>query len=139
MVDRDVFGRRLTIFERTLADLRGVASAPRSVFLEDRALQAQVERWCQVLVEIAIDLAHHLIADRGWDSPTTYRQAFEILARHEVLPAQLATQIASWAGLRNILVHLYLDVDHDLLYSIVTTELDQMEAFARAMSRAAFD
>lgn len=136
MVDRDVFAKRIDAFERTLRDLRAAVDFPREAFLADRGRQAQVERWCQVLVEISLDLAHHLIADRGWESPDTYRGSFEELARRGVIDDTLAGQLADWAGLRNLLVHLYLAVDHGRLYDIVTTELDQLERYARAVSRA---
>jgi uncharacterized protein YutE (UPF0331/DUF86 family) len=42
-----------------------------------------------------------------------------------------------WAGLRNVLVHLYLDVDQRRLYEILTEDLDQLELFAEAVTRAA--
>ncbi|MGH7337257.1 MAG: DUF86 domain-containing protein, partial [Myxococcota bacterium] len=62
-----------------LRDLRSLPANERARFLADRGLQAQAERWLQLAAECAIDLAHHLIADRGWKTPASYREAFEIL------------------------------------------------------------
>jgi len=76
-----------------------------------------------------------LIAERGWKTPTTYRETFEILRAERVLDAELAGQMQGWAGLRNILTHLYLDVDHVRLYEILTSELGQLESYAAALSR----
>jgi uncharacterized protein YutE (UPF0331/DUF86 family) len=87
--------------------------------------------------ECALDLANHLIADQGWRTPTTYREVFEILAEQSVLDAKLAEQMQAWAGLRNVLVHVYLEIDHDRIHAMITGELDQLEAFAAAISRAA--
>ena len=50
---------------------------------------------------------------------------------------ELAEQMGGWAGLRNVLVHLYLDVDTEQLYKALTNELSQLEAFAKAVSDAA--
>lgn len=75
-----------------------------------------------------------MIADRGWGQPGTYREAFETLAEKGVLPGPLAERMAGWAGLRNILVHLYLEVDHERLYEILQNELDDLESFARSMT-----
>ena len=135
MVDPEVFDRRLAKLEVLLSDLRGLASTPVEEFTSSRALQAQAERWVQVAVETCIDLANHIIADRGLPTPGTYREAFSVLAKHGVLDPELAEQMAAWAGLRNLLVHLYLDVDPTRLHAIVTNELDQLEAFAAAVSR----
>lgn len=136
MVDPDVFDRRLERLELAIADLRGIASVEAHAFVTGRPLQAQAERWTQVAVETCLDLAHHLIADRGWPTPSTHREAFRILAKEGVLDEQLAERMAGWAGLRNILVHLYLDVDHGRLHEVLRTELDDLSAYAAAIARA---
>lgn len=139
LVDRDVFDRRLAAFEQVLSDLRQAIETPLAEFLNDRGQQAKVERWTQVLVEIALDSANHLIADHGWQTPSTNRQCFTVLAQEGVLDDELADRLAGWAGLRNVLVHLYLTIDHQLLYEILTSELDQMADHARAVGRFALD
>ena len=132
MVDREVFERRLSRLETLTRDLRGLTQRSDDAFLSDRGLQAQAERWTHLAVECCLDLANHLIADRGWPTPDTYRDAFRTLHSEGVIDKDLATHMAGWAGLRNLLVHLYLDVDHALLFEILGRDLDQLEAFAKA-------
>jgi uncharacterized protein YutE (UPF0331/DUF86 family) len=43
--------------------------------------------------------------------------------------------MAGWAGLRNIIVHLYLDVDHVRLHEVLVNELDDLLEFAAALAR----
>ena len=50
-----------------------------------------------------------------------------------MLDEELAGQMDAWAGLRNVLVHLYLEVDRRRLYEILQSELDQLERFAGIM------
>jgi len=133
LVDRDVFDRRLTRLEGMIDNLRRRAAGERGLFLSDQALQAQAERWLHLAAQCAIDLAHHLIADRGWSTPATYREAFAILQREGVLSAELAAQMEGWAALRNVLVHLYLEIDHGILFDILKNELDQLTSYAAAM------
>jgi uncharacterized protein YutE (UPF0331/DUF86 family) len=136
LVDREVFDLRLAKLEALLRDLRSLAGRDRASFLADRGLQAQAERWLQLAAECTLDLAHHLIADRGWKTPATYREAFEVLCAEGVLDTSLAEQLQGWAGLRNVLTHLYLEVDHARLYEILRGELDQLERYAKALARA---
>ena len=139
MVDRDTFDRRLAKLEELLGDLRRIApkrSAERDAFLGDRGVQAQAERWLQLAAECCIDLAHHLIADRGWRSPRTYRETFEILRDNGVFDTELCVAMQGWAGLRNVLTHLYLDVDHARICDVLERELDQLDRFAVAVARA---
>lgn len=136
MVDRETLDRRLEKLEACVRELRRMAGTERATFLRDVALQAQAERWLQLAVEACIDIAHHLIANRGWRTPTTYREAFDVLASEGVLAPELAGRMAAWAGLRNVLVHLYLDVDHARLHEAMTRDLGELEAFAAAITKA---
>lgn len=134
MVDRDTFHRRLAKLEELLRDLRRLAKTERELFLQDRGLQAEGERWLHLASECVLDLAYQLIADRGWPTPATKREVFEVLHREGVLSAEQAKQMAGWAGLRNVLVHVYLDIDHQRLYEVLTQELGSLEAYARALA-----
>lgn len=136
MVDPETFERRLAKLEELLRRLRDLANEPRDQFLADPGLQAQAERWLQLAAECSLDLAHHLIADRGWETPASYREAFATLGREGVLAPELAEHMEGWAGLRNLLVHLYTRVDYEEIYSILTSELDQLEAYAQAVTAA---
>lgn len=135
MVDREVFGRRLAHLETVLRQLRQLATVEQVRFLAEPGLQAQAERWLQVAAECALDLANHVIADRGWRTPTSNREAFRILREQGVLDEPLAAVMEGWAGLRNILAHLYLEIDHARLYRTLTTELDSLERYAAAMAK----
>ena len=137
MVDPDVFDRRLAKLEELLRDLRALARVDRERFLADRGVQAQAERWLQLAAECALDLAHHLIASRGWAVPSTYREAFQILEREGVLTPALCVRMQGWAGLRNVLAHLYMEVDHRRLFDVLVRDLDSLEDFAAAIARAA--
>ena len=134
MVDREVFDSRLARLEDLLRHLRRLAEVDRATFLADPAVQAQAERWMQLVGEVCLDLAQHLIASRGWRTPATYREAFRVLAGEGVLSPELAEQMQGWAGLRNILVHLYLEIEHDKLFRILRQDLGEIEAYARALA-----
>jgi uncharacterized protein YutE (UPF0331/DUF86 family) len=63
-----------------------------------------------------IDVADHLIAERGWPRPETGRDALITLGGQGVVPVPFAERIAPMAGLRNLLVHGYLTIDRRELY-----------------------
>lgn len=139
MVNREVFQRRLARLEQLLRDLRQLASIPRAEYLGDRGKQAQAERWLHLAAECVLDLAHHLIADRGWRTPSSYRDAIQVLAENDILDDSLAGQLEAWAGLRNVLVHLYLDVDQQMLFTILERDLGQLEEYARQLFQVTRD
>jgi uncharacterized protein YutE (UPF0331/DUF86 family) len=135
LVDREVLDRRLARVEELLTRLRQLAGVAREEYLREAGLQAQAERWLQLCAESVLDLAAHVIADSGLRTPTTYRESFQILREAGVLEEALAKQMERWAGLRNVLVHLYLDVDQDILFDILQDDLGQVQAFVQAVVR----
>lgn len=97
--------------------------------LADATLRAAVERWLQVSIEACVDLAGAIAAHEGWTPPGTARDTFLVLGRHGRLPPDLARRLASAAGLRNVLVHDYAEVDLERLARIVAEDLDDLRAF----------
>jgi len=122
-----------------LRDLRSLAETARDDYLRDRRLHAQAERWLQLAAECVLDIAHHLIADRGWRTPSSYRDAIGVLAESGALDEELASQLVRWAGLRNVLVHVYIDIDHERIFEILQSDLDQLQRFAEAVTRTVSD
>jgi len=137
LVDPDTLDRRLAKLEELLQRLRKLALTPEADFLANNVLQSATERSLHLAAECCIDIAHHIIADRGWTTPTTYKEAFQILADNGVLEEELCADMQDWAGLRNVLVHLYLDVDQKRLYEILQQDLNGLETYAGAIVKFA--
>ena len=130
VVDAQILRRRIDALLRYLALLRPFAAVERALFAADAPQHHLAERYLHLAAECAIDIANHLISDAGFEAPDTYRAAFEILARHGVVSADLAARLQRWAGFRNILVHAYLDVDHGLAHDAITRDLRDLEELA---------
>lgn len=111
MVDPEVLRARLRELDRRVAALRRAREVGLDRFLADEQLQAAVERHLQLALQAAIDGSAHVLAEDFPETPATYRAVFELLAHHGVIPADLAERLARAAGLRNLLVHGYLEVE----------------------------
>lgn len=136
MVDQLVFSLRLAKLEELLRHLRQMQGTTFQAFTTNAALQAQAERWLQLAAECVLDLAHHLIAESGFRTPTSYRDAFAVLLERGVLDAELSARMQQWAGFRNVLVHLYLDVDAAIVYEVLQRDLDDLETYASKLIEA---
>lgn len=101
-----------------------------------RCFRRSAERGLHLAAESALNLAHYLMADRGWKTPSSYREVFQVLAHEGVLSPELVRQMEGQAGLLNVLVHFYLEVDHDRLFEILKHDFDQLQAYAAAVSLA---
>jgi uncharacterized protein YutE (UPF0331/DUF86 family) len=122
--------RRLLALQDSLAELARPQAAVAAELVADRVLRAAVERWLQIAVEACVDVAYARIAAEGWTPPETARSAFVVLASHGVLAPELALRLGRAVGMRNILVHDYVDVDVERLAAIVRDDLGDLRTFA---------
>lgn len=81
------------------------------------------------MAECLIDLGNHLIADQNLGSPGSFREIFQILQEHDYLSEDLSATLQKWTGYRNILVHDYLKIDHEIAYNIIKEDFKEIEAF----------
>lgn len=131
MVDLESVRRRLRKIDRRIGLLEAIRRRGRDAFLADLGLQAQVERHLQLALQAAIDVALHVVAEASADTPENYGAAFVLLAEGDVLDEALAARMRQAAGLRNVLVHAYLEVDPSLIWEHLQ-RLDDLRNFAAA-------
>jgi uncharacterized protein YutE (UPF0331/DUF86 family) len=132
LVDPEAIRRRLRQIDQRVGWLREIQAQGREAFRGSVALQAQAERHLQLAIQAAIDIALHLLAEESGEAPEDYGAAFERLGRRGTVDADLAGRLRLAAGLRNVLVHGYLDVDPDRVWAHLDG-LDDLAAFARAV------
>ena len=131
MVDADILRRRIDALLGYLERLEPFGAIDREHFIRDRDEHHLAERYLHLAVESALDIANHLIADAGFEAPDTYRDAFAILMRHGVLDDELGKRLQAWAGMRNVLVHLYLDIDHGVTWDTIRNDLGDLRKLAQ--------
>lgn len=134
MVDKAVVERRLLRLENSLNKLRELSQCSRAEYEEDEALQDRAERNLQIAIQVCIDIASHLAASLGFRSPESYTDLFTVLGERDLLEDELCSTMKLMVGLRNILVHDYLDIKPRLIYKNLK-QLDDFRAFAEAVER----
>lgn len=116
----------------TLHEFRGVDAARLS---DEPVTRAAIERLLQVIVDLAFDINSNLVSKTLGRSPETGRSSFSDLAEAGVIAATLADSLAPSAGLRNVLVHHYVDLDLELVTIAIGTVCDSFPAYIKAVSR----
>lgn len=135
MVDRDVVERRLRQLDERVVLLRDLADRhDEGSYRREVALRAQVERHLQLAIQAAIDLASHVVAEDTSALPDDYGQTFLALADAGIILPDLADRLRRAAGLRNLLVHGYSDINDRIVWASLN-DLGDLTAFATAMAR----
>lgn len=134
MVDREIVAHRVAALRLNARRLAEIVSRGRDRFSTDEDLYLKAERCLQLAIQSMLDIGTHIIADQGLAVPTGYEQVIPELGRAGILPAELVERLAGVAGLRNILVHEYLEVDHGRMFDELRGGLEDFEGFAVAVT-----
>jgi uncharacterized protein YutE (UPF0331/DUF86 family) len=129
--------RKLQLIVDDLAQLLAFRDTPYGDLVADPIRLAAVERIVERMVQRA-DVNEHLIStlSTGEEARTTrvtYRETFLRLADLGVYDVVFAQGIARSAGLRNIVVHEYNDIDHRILHQAIPNALEEYHAYVNAV------
>jgi uncharacterized protein YutE (UPF0331/DUF86 family) len=128
-VPREVLLRKLAYLRRLLEDLGPYQGASLAVV---RADHYKLERIFELLVVTATDILAHYLAERG-NTPTSYRETFRMAGESGVLTGELAVRLQQAASMRNIIVHLYEEIDYQILRDSIDPALSDFAQFAAAV------
>lgn len=82
----------------------------------------------------AVGINVHVVTARRGVPPATYRESFLAAGEVGLIDPTLAQALAPTAGLRNILVHDYLEADANLIEQAVAVAPEQFAEYIRQVS-----
>ena len=103
--------RKILACRERIDRLSAAIPAQAEAVATDERLEAFLSFHLFLLIQDVVDLAAHLVAERGLAVPASQRESFEALARAGVLTAKSAGAMARLASLRNRIAHSYGDLD----------------------------
>ncbi len=128
MPDKDVVLAKVAIIQRCLKRIKETTNLePASLDNIDK--QDIFILNLQRAVQAAIDLATHIIASEGLGLSETIKDNFKLLNNAKIINDELTQLMESMAGFRNIAIHDYQAIDKDILKSILTKNLIDLETF----------
>lgn len=134
MTNADLVARKLSVLNDHLGRLGSRRPASFAAFEADLLVQDAVAMSLLVIVQEAMDIALHIASDEGWELATTYREAFAVLSKHDVIDDDLALSLAAAANLRNRIAHGYASVDVARVWKEIPLGLVTFASFATAIA-----
>ena len=102
-------------------------------FVADFHLFGNTERYLQLSIQAIIDSTHLVIIDLDLARPDDNYEAISILHEQHVITGSLAQILTKMVGLRNILVHEYGRIDRKRIYTVLTTQIRDLEEFQKQL------
>lgn len=135
MLRPEVIRRRLQRLDEYISILERLRSYTLEEFLAEPERYGSAERFLQLAIEALLDMGSHVIAELGLGSVEAYSDIPKILAREGYIGQELADRWIRMIGMRNILVHEYLDIDRKLVYMALKDHLGDIAALRKAFAR----
>ena len=122
--------------EAMLERLEEIRGAGEEAYLADTQQRLATERLLQLSIQICIDLAAQVVSEQSAPPPSSYSDVFKILGDKSVISAEIAERLGNAARQRNLLVHLYMEIDDKAVFASLAFLYDLRE-FATIVGRLA--
>jgi len=131
VIEADLIRRKLSRLNMYLDKLKPIAEHTLEEYLSDFYLKASAERLIQLIVDCASDINNHVVVEMGQRPPEDYASSFIRASETGMLTAELANRLKGSGGMRNILVHEYLDIDDEKVYKALPIALSDFKEYIR--------
>jgi len=128
--DTERIRRKIAYIHQQVSSIKNIiATYSRRDIIEDSLKLSAIKYLLQTSIEAMIDIAYHITAKKFNYPPCDARDAFKMLNTKGIIPSSDFVTYSAMIGLRNRLVHGYDDVSPEVLYDIITEQLDDFEKF----------
>ena len=95
LVDRNVILRKLTEIDQYHEQIKEFTKISASEYAASWKTQRIVERTLQF--EVCADIANHIVADKGFRTPKSYADTFQVLGEQGILSPELSLTMQDMA------------------------------------------
>ncbi len=131
MIDSDLVRRKLARLNMYLDRLKPIADSTFNEYISDFYKKTSTERLIQLIVECASDINSHVVLESGQRPPEDYTSSFIRAAEVGLINHELANKLKGSGGMRNIIVHEYMDIDDRKVYEILPIAISDYKEYIR--------
>jgi len=133
MVDKTLILRKLSELDEYHKQISEYKKLTVAQYSGDWKVQRIIERTLQMMIETCVDIAGHIISDKGFRIPKSYSDTFLVLRENDILSDELFSSVEKMAKFRNIVVHHYDKVDAEIVVGILSKDLKGFTGYKDAI------
>jgi uncharacterized protein YutE (UPF0331/DUF86 family) len=133
LVDKELLLRKTAELEEYLDQISEYENLSIKQYSGDWKVQRIIERTLQMMIEICVDTASHIISDKGYRVPKSYADTFRVLFENKIIEESLFERMEKMAKFRNIVVHHYDKVDEEIVVGILRKDINDFMEYKDAI------
>ena len=129
MLDKERIQSKIGELDSYLQELEEIIPETYEEYEKSTEKKRSCERLLHISIESVIDICMLLVKGLKLGVPVEEEDVFEKLEKKKAFPKKMVKKLRQMKGLRNILVHRYGDVDDELVFDSLNTELNDFQEF----------
>ena len=134
-LNRGLIKRRAAEIKKAVEELKSITLAGKEEFLSSPTTIDASKYKLIVAIESALSICNHVAARLGKRIPESYSDCFIILGEAGIISEDLSRRLARMAKFRNMLVHIYWEIDDVEIFKIIQKDLKDLEEFTGEVGR----
>lgn len=114
--------------------LKDISKVDFEEYIKNEILKGAIQRYLQVAIEACINIGNRIISieqtkGKNIKIPETYVDIFLMLNQLNIITNELSIRLSQMARFRNKLVHLYWEIDDNLVYKFLKENIKDFEEY----------
>ena len=134
-MDKQLINEKIEQLRRHVKRLELKKPKSADQLIADIDLQESITLNLTQAVQVAVDIASHIISTSEAKAPSTMAGAFEALEKLGVIDHEIANNLKKAVGFRNTAVHNYQTIDWKIVFNICQNNIDEFKEFVKQVSQ----
>jgi len=130
-IERDIVLHRFKKMDELIQHLEEIKKKNKEEFLSNYLLYLSAQRALETCINICIDIGNHILSLNKNGKPETYSDIFNELSKLNIISKELEENLIKMTKFRNLLGHLYMDINNEKIYDILQTNIGDFNLFKK--------
>lgn len=128
-INPNLIATKMSEIRQSLDRLNNISSKGKKAFFNSPDLRDSAKYRLITAIEAAISICSHIAARVFKQAPESYSDCFKILHDFGVISGELSKKLGDMARFRNMLVHIYWEIDDEKIYDLLTGDIVDLEKY----------
>jgi uncharacterized protein YutE (UPF0331/DUF86 family) len=129
----DLVRHRCQEIAESVSRLEKIAEMSQDAFLADQDIRDIASYRLLIAIEAALSICYHISSKQLKKVPENYADCFQLLGDAGLIPLDLSANLQQMARFRNLLVHVYWEVEEGVVYDIIRSHLRDLRQYCQAV------
>lgn len=134
-IDRESILEKKSKLQQAIRVLKDLAVRPVLEFEKNEVELGAAMHYLTIGIESILDIGSHLLTEDFGVSPKTYEEVIQLLGEKQIISGELAKKSQGMGKFRNKMIHEYVDLNIQKVYSYLQAAPSELEEFDQAFSK----